>query len=94
MALYRYVHGRSDLLTGVVDHVTNRLYADQLAERRREDGWQDYLVRLAHGACQIALIFPLVATGAPEAPWVRPPLAATCAQICPKSQVLRQHGGR
>src|SRR5690625_2852789 len=78
MALYRYVHGRGDLLTGVVDHIIGRLYRDQLAARRQEDGWQDYLVRLAHGVRQIALshpeVFPLVATQAPEAPWVRPPL--------------------
>ncbi|BBZ66205.1 putative transcriptional regulator, TetR family protein [Mycolicibacterium insubricum] len=78
MALYRYVHGRGDLLTGVVDHIIDRLYDDQLAARRQEDGWQDYLVRLAHGVRQVALdhpeVFPLVATQAPEAPWVRPPL--------------------
>jgi TetR/AcrR family transcriptional regulator, tetracycline repressor protein len=78
MALYRYVHSRGDLLTGVVDHVIDRLYADQLAARRQEDGWQDYLIRLGHGVRQIALqhpeVFPLVATQAPEAPWVRPPL--------------------
>lgn len=78
MALYRYVHSRGDLLTGVVDHIIDRLYADQLAARRQEDGWQDYLLRLGHGVRQIALrhpeVFPLVATQAPEAPWVRPPL--------------------
>ncbi|WP_081283354.1 TetR/AcrR family transcriptional regulator C-terminal domain-containing protein [Mycobacterium asiaticum] len=78
MALYRYVHSRGDLLTGVVDYVVDELYTDQLAARREEDGWQDYLLRLAHGVRQIALdhpqVFPLVATAAPEAPWVRPPL--------------------
>ncbi|MFB1299322.1 TetR/AcrR family transcriptional regulator [Mycobacterium sp. pW049] len=78
MALYRYVHSRGDLLTGIVDHVVDRLYTDQLAARRQEDGWQDYLLRLAHGVRQVALdhpqLFPLLATAAPEAPWVRPPL--------------------
>ncbi|MCV7068378.1 TetR/AcrR family transcriptional regulator [Mycolicibacterium farcinogenes] len=78
MALYRYVHSRGDLLTGVVNHVVDRLYADQLAARRQEDGWQDFLLRLGHGVRQIAIqhpeVFPLVATEAPEAPWVRPPL--------------------
>lgn len=78
MALYRYVHGRGDLLTGVVDQIVDRLYADQLAARRQEDGWQDYLLRLAHGVRHIALahphLFPLIATQAPQAPWVRPPL--------------------
>lgn len=78
MALYRYVHSRGDLLSGIVDHLVDRLYTDQLAARRQEDGWQDYLLRLAHGVRQIALehpqVFPLIATAAPEAPWVRPPL--------------------
>lgn len=78
MALYRYVHSRGDLLTGVVEHIVEHLHTDQLAARRQEDGWQDYLLRLAHGVRQIALehpeAFPLVATEAPEAPWVRPPL--------------------
>ncbi|MCG7609520.1 MULTISPECIES: TetR/AcrR family transcriptional regulator [Mycobacterium] len=78
MALYRYVHSRGDLLTGVVNHIVDRLYADQLAARRQEDGWQDFLLRLGHGVRQIAIdhpdVFPLVATEAPEAPWVRPPL--------------------
>lgn len=78
MALYRYVHSRGDLLTGVVDHLVHQLYTEQLAARREEDGWQDYLVRLAHAVRQIALdhphVFPLLATAAPEAPWVRPPL--------------------
>lgn len=78
MALYRYVHSRAELLTAVVNHIVDGLYADQLAARRQEDGWQDYLLRLAHGVRQIALthpkLFPLVATEAPEAPWLRPPL--------------------
>lgn len=78
MALYRYVHGRGDLLTGVVNHIVDGLHDDQLAARRQEDGWQDYLVRLAHGVRQVALdhpeVFPLIATQAPQAPWVRPPL--------------------
>ncbi len=78
MALYRYVHSRGDLLTGIVEHIVDNLHTDQLAARRQEDGWQDYLLRLAHGVRQIALehpeVFPLVATEAPEAPWVRPPL--------------------
>lgn len=78
MALYRYVHSRGDLLSGIVDHIVDRLHADQLAARRQEDGWQDYLVRLARGVRTIALehpqVFPLLASQAPEAPWVRPPL--------------------
>ncbi|GFG83083.1 putative transcriptional regulator, TetR family protein (plasmid) [Mycobacterium paragordonae] len=78
MALYRHVRGRGDLLNGVVDHIIDRLYTDQLSARRQEDCWQDYLLRLAHGVREIALdhpqVFPLIATQAPETPWVRPPL--------------------
>ncbi|ORX06182.1 TetR/AcrR family transcriptional regulator [Mycolicibacillus trivialis] len=78
MALYRHVHGRNDLLGGIVDHVVDQLYDDQLAARRQEDGWQDFLVRLAHGVRAIAIdhpnLFPTLATRPPEAPWVRPPL--------------------
>jgi AcrR family transcriptional regulator len=78
MALYRYVQGRGDLLTGVVDHIVDQLYSDHLVTRNHHHSWQDYLVRLAHGVRQIALdhpqVFPLVASEAPEAPWVRPPL--------------------
>ncbi len=78
MALYRYVHSREQLLSGMVDLLVDNLHDDQLAARRQEDGWQDFLVRLAHGVRQIALdhpdLFPLVATRPPEAPWARPPL--------------------
>ncbi|WP_307828528.1 TetR/AcrR family transcriptional regulator [Antrihabitans sp. YC2-6] len=79
MALYRYVSGREDLLTGVVDNIIDTLYEDQLASRESEDGgWQDYLQRVAHGVRRIALdhpqLFPAIATRPPEAPWVRPPL--------------------
>ncbi|MFC9437723.1 TetR/AcrR family transcriptional regulator [Nocardia sp. NPDC057030] len=78
MALYRYVHSREDLLGGMVDVLIGDLHTNQLAARRKEDGWQDFLVRLAHGVRKIALdhpeLFPLTATRPPEAPWVRPPL--------------------
>ena len=82
MALYRYVPGREDLLDGVVATVVDSLFDDddQPDEIHLEHarGWQDYLVRLAHGVRRIALahpaVFPLVATRPPAAPWVRPPL--------------------
>ena len=78
MALYRYVRGRGDLVTGVVDHVVDRLHTEHLAARHLNDSWQDYLVGLAHGVRQTALdhpqVFPLLASEAPQAPWVRPPL--------------------
>lgn len=79
MALYRYVSGRDELITAIVDRVIDTLYDDQLRSRHEEDGgWQDYLQRLAHGVREIALahpeLFPLIATRPPQAPWVRPPL--------------------
>ncbi|NLU82552.1 TetR/AcrR family transcriptional regulator C-terminal domain-containing protein [Rhodococcus sp. HNM0569] len=85
MALYRYVSGREDLVTGIVDRVIDQLYDDQLQKRDdqlqkrdTEGGWQEYLQRVAHGFRDIAFehpeLFPLIATRPPEAPWIRPPL--------------------
>ncbi len=77
MALYHYVHGREDLLDGIVEYVIDDLYGDPDVHMDTDD-WQDYLVRLAHGVRRIALahplLFPLIATRPPSAPWVRPPL--------------------
>jgi AcrR family transcriptional regulator len=81
MALYRYVPGREDLLDGVVDRVVETLFDNDDGDDiylGDHAGWQDYLVRLAHGVRRIALahpaVFPLVASRPPAAPWVRPPL--------------------
>jgi AcrR family transcriptional regulator len=82
MALYRYVPGREDLLDGVIDTVVESLFDDDDQpddiHLEHASGWQDYLVRLAHGVRRIALahpsVFPLVASRPPAAPWVRPPL--------------------
>jgi AcrR family transcriptional regulator len=81
MALYRYVPGREDLLDGVVDRVVETLFDDDDGDDlyiEGHSGWQDYLMRLAHGVRRIALahpaIFPLIASRPPAAPWVRPPL--------------------
>jgi AcrR family transcriptional regulator len=82
MALYRYVPGREDLLDGVVDRVVESLFDDDDQpddiHLEHSSGWQDYLVRLAHGVRRIALahpaVFPLIASRPPAAPWVRPPL--------------------
>jgi AcrR family transcriptional regulator len=78
MALYRYVPGREALLDGVVETVVDELYGDPDVHIDANNGWQDYLQRLAHGLRRIALahpeVFPLVATRPPAAPWVRPPL--------------------
>jgi AcrR family transcriptional regulator len=78
MSLYRYVPGREELLDGVVDTIVNEMYADSDVIHEPEDGWQDFLQRLAHGVRRIALAhpiaFPLIASRPPEAPWLRPPL--------------------
>jgi AcrR family transcriptional regulator len=78
MSLYRYIPGREELLDGVVDTVINEMYADDDVIASPENGWQDFLQRLAHGVRRIALThpkaFPLIASRPPEAPWLRPPL--------------------
>jgi AcrR family transcriptional regulator len=81
MALYRYVPGREDLLDGVVSRVVETLFDDEDGDDiyiGDHNGWQDYLVRLAHGMRRIALahpaVFPLIVSRPPAAPWVRPPL--------------------
>lgn len=76
MSLYRYVHGKEDLLEGVVA----LLMSDLTAALEREEGqhWQAFLQLVAHEVRRIAsdhpLAFPLVATRHPAAPWLRPPL--------------------
>lgn len=78
MSLYRYVPGREELLDGVVDTIVGEMYDDVSVIHAPQDGWQDFLQRLAHGVRRIALAhptaFPLVASRPPEAPWLRPPL--------------------
>ena len=78
MALYRYVPSRDDLLDGIVESVVDELYADPEVHLLPHRGWQEHLVRLAHGVRRTALahpqVFPLVATRPPAAPFLRPPL--------------------
>ena len=78
MSLYGYVAHREALLDAVVDSVIDELWADPEVRLHAEDGWRDYLDRLAHGVRRFAIAhpraFPLVATRPPEAPFVRPPL--------------------
>lgn len=78
MSMYRYVPGREELLDGVVETVVAELYDDPDVITTPQDGWQDFLQRLAHGVRRVALrhpkAFPLVASRPPEAPWLRPPL--------------------
>ncbi|WP_159573355.1 TetR/AcrR family transcriptional regulator C-terminal domain-containing protein [Curtobacterium sp. 18060] len=76
MSLYRYVHGKEDLLEGVVASLMRDL-TSQLTEAE-EAHWQGFLQTVAHAVRQIATdhpkAFPLVATRHPAAPWLRPPL--------------------
>lgn len=76
MAVYRYIHGREDLLEAVV----TQLLADliEALDDQLRGSWQGYLQDLAHAVRRIAVehpaAFPLVATRHPAAPWLRPPL--------------------
>jgi TetR/AcrR family tetracycline transcriptional repressor len=76
MSLYRYVHGKEDLLEGVVAS----LMADLISHLDEAEGehWQAFLQTVAHAVRRIATdhpkAFPLVATRHPAAPWLRPPL--------------------
>jgi TetR/AcrR family tetracycline transcriptional repressor len=76
MSLYRYVHGREDLLEGVVSLLMDDLTAS--LDEELSEHWQGFLQALAHRVRTIAtehpLAFPLVATRHPSAPWLRPPL--------------------
>jgi TetR/AcrR family tetracycline transcriptional repressor len=76
MSLYRYVHGKEDLLEGVVASLMSELTA-RLNEAEGEH-WQAFLQTVAHEVRRIATdhpkAFPLVATRHPAAPWLRPPL--------------------
>jgi len=78
MSLYGYVANREALLDAVVDSIIDELWADPQVRAEAEDGWQDYLSRLAWGVRRFAVAhpraFPLVATRPPKAPFVRPPL--------------------
>ena len=79
MSLYRYVNGREDLLEGIVDSMVSHLHLGPDAEQLGpSNGWQSYLQWLAHHVRALARehpnVFPLIATGHPAAPWLRPPL--------------------
>ena len=78
MAIYRYVPGKEDLLDAVVERLIEEMRQDEDVLDAPHDGWQDFLIRLAHGVRRVALAhpkaFPLLASRPPEAPWLRPPL--------------------
>ncbi|HEX5857067.1 MAG TPA: TetR/AcrR family transcriptional regulator C-terminal domain-containing protein [Microbacterium sp.] len=76
MSLYRHVHGREDLLEGIVASLMDDLVSDLDEELAQH--WQGFLQTVAHRVRRIAVehpkAFPLVATRHPAAPWLRPPL--------------------
>lgn len=76
MSLYRYVHGKEDLLEGVVGRLMDDLASS--IDKELAEHWQGFLQVIAHQVRQIAVdhprAFPLVATRHPAAPWLRPPL--------------------
>ncbi len=78
MSLYKHFRTRDDLLDAVVDLIVDELDRDPQVLRTAENGWRDYLTRLAYGVRRYALAhphaFPLVATRPAGAPWVNPPL--------------------
>ena len=78
MSLYRYVASREELFDAVVERIVDELAADPRVRLRPDDGWRDYLSRLAAGVRRYARAhphaFPLVATRPPGAPWINPPL--------------------
>ena len=70
MSLYRHVHGKEDLLEGVVALLMTDLTAT--LEKEAGEHWQPFLQAVAHAVRRIAtehpLAFPLVATRHPAAP--------------------------
>lgn len=76
MSLYRYVHGKEDLLEGVVALLMSDLTST--LQTKTGEHWQAFLQSVAHEVRRIAsehpMAFPLVATRHPAAPWLRPPL--------------------
>lgn len=76
MSLYRYVHGREDLLEGVVALLMGNL--TEALDEELSEHWQGFLQTVAHRVRRIATdhprAFPLVASRHPAAPWLRPPL--------------------
>lgn len=78
MSLYKHIRTRDEILDAVVDLIVDELNRDGEVLRTADNGWRDYLFRLAHGVRRYALAhphaFPLVATRPVEAPWVNPPL--------------------
>ena len=78
MSLYHHVNGREDLLEGMVGCLVDGVRLPSHEPLGPADGWQAFLQHVAHDIRRVALehplLFPLVATRPPAAPWLRPPL--------------------
>jgi TetR/AcrR family tetracycline transcriptional repressor len=78
MSLYHHVNGREDLLEGMVASLVDGIRLPAREPLGPADGWQAFLQHAAHDIRRIAvehpMLFPLVATRPPAAPWLRPPL--------------------
>ena len=78
MAIYHHVNGREDLLEAMVEQVISDVRVPPREPLGPADGWQGFLIHVAHAIRSIAenhpRLFPLVATRPPAAPWLRPPL--------------------
>lgn len=78
MALYRYAGDRGRLLDALVERYVNQMLEDPLLQPHAEHDWRAFLTHLGHGVRELALaqpmVFPLLATHPPAAPWLRPPL--------------------
>jgi AcrR family transcriptional regulator len=78
MALYHHVNGREDLLEGMVVELAAGVRVPAQEQLGPADGWQAFLQHVAHAVRSMAvehpLLFPLLVTRPPAAPWLRPPL--------------------
>lgn len=78
MAIYHHVNGREDLLEAMVEQVVSDVRVPPREPLGPADGWQAFLIHVAHAIRTIAedhpRLFPLVSTRPPAAPWLRPPL--------------------
>ena len=78
MSLYHHVNGREDLLEGMVAEVVATVRLPASERLGPADGWQAFLLHVAHEVRTVATahpnLFPLMATHPPAAPWLRPPL--------------------
>lgn len=77
MALYRYFPSRKDPVHGVVEHLTDDLFAGSTSSSNTEH-WQELLNQIAFevrsNASAHPPLFRLISTTRTAAPWIRPPL--------------------